>query len=131
MSKRWWGAPAVGFALAFALAGHARAQDATLEEGMWTGTAYPPDGDMIELEYEVSYGETGLVIVLHPPAELGVGTLNADDPVYEAGALSFTLMVGDTVQCTLYQEEDGHLEGDCIDSSGEPALMTMYPPADG
>lgn len=132
--KRWRGAVAV---VAFGLAGVAAAdaqettagQDARLAEGMWTGTVYPPEGELIELEYEVSYGEEGLAIVLHPPAETGVGSVTADDPVYEALTLTFTLVVGDTIMCTLFEEEDGHLEGDCVDSSGEPALMTMFPPA--
>jgi hypothetical protein len=121
----------VGLALGLVLAGTVRAQEQEkrLAEGMWTGTVYPPDGDLIELEYEVSYGDDGLAIVLHPPAEVGVGPLAADDPVYDVQTLSFTLMVGDTVLCTLLEEEDGHFEGDCVDASGEPALMTMFPPA--
>jgi len=108
----------------------AGAQEKQLAEGTWTGTVYPPNDELIELEYEVSYGEEGLSIVLHPPAEVGVGPLPADDPVYEALTLTFTLLVGDTVMCTLFEEEDGHLEGDCVGSDGEPALMTMFPPAE-
>lgn len=134
MSMKWWrGAIAVAV---FGLAGvaatdaqEAASQETRLTEGMWTGTVYPPDGELIELEYEVSYGEEGLAIVLYPPAETGVGSVTADDPVYEALTLTFTLVVGDTIMCTLFEEEDGHLEGDCVDSSGEPALMTMFPPA--
>jgi len=107
----------------------ASGEDARLPEGRWTGTVYPPDGELIELEYEVSYGEAGLSLVLHPPADTGVGPVTADDPVYEALTLTFTLIVGDTIMCTLFEEDDGHLEGDCIGSDGEPAVMTMFPPA--
>lgn len=103
-------------------------EGARLTEGLWTGTVYPPDGQVIELEYEVSYGEGGLSLVLHPPADAGVGPVTADDPVYEALTLTFTLIVGDTIMCTLFEEEDGHLEGDCVGADGEPALMTMFPP---
>lgn len=134
MSMKSWRGALAALTLVFACVTTASAQETEeerrLTEGMWTGTAYPPDGSMIELEYEVSYGERGLAIVLHPPAESGVGPVTADDPVYGALTLTFTLVVGDTIMCTLFEEEDGHLEGDCVDSSGEPALMTMFPPAE-
>lgn len=140
MSTNRWRAALAAVALGLGGAAAASAQETgaqaadgperRLAEGMWTGTVYPPDGELIELEYEVGYGDAGLSIVLHPPAEVGVGPLPAEDPVYEALTLSFSLNVGDTVQCTLFEEEDGHLEGDCIGSDGQPALMTMFPPVE-
>lgn len=139
VSRCPWRASLAALAVSLACAATASAQEAAnpqaagqekrLAEGLWTGTVYPPEGELIELEYEVAYGEEGLTLTLHPPAETGVGAVTADNPLYEALTLSFTLVVGETIQCTLFEEEDGHLEGDCVDSSGEPALMTMYPPA--
>ena len=85
----------------------------------------------MSLTYDVSYTDDGLSIEFTLPAEAGMGTIPAGDPMYEADALVFTLDVGDSVSCNLLFQDDGYFEGDCVDSSGEGALMTMFPPEDG
>lgn len=113
------------FSVAFPAAGQDR-----LKEGTWTGTVFAPDGQVFDLEYEVSYTDDALGIELFPPPEVGEGSIIAGNPTHEAETLAFTLNVGDTVSCALLKQDDGSYEGDCIDSSGEAALMTMIPPDD-
>ncbi len=88
----------------------------------------PPDEGIVDVEYLVAYGEDGLEIELVPPAEMGMGSFTAFDVLFDGEALSFTLDVGEIVSCALVSMEDGHLEGECVDSSGFPASMTMFPP---
>jgi len=105
----------------------ASAQD-MLTEGTWTGFVYPPDADVIELEYNLAYVDGGLEIEVMLPPEAGVGSLVAEDVQHDGDLLSFTLNVGDVVTCALYAQDDGHYEGECSDSTGEPGTLAMYPP---
>ena len=99
-----------------------------LKEGMWTGTVIAPDGQVIDLEYEVSYVDDALGIELFPPPDLGQGSIVADNPTHEAEMIVFTMNVGESVSCSLARQEDGSYEGECVDSSGEAGLMIMIPP---
>jgi len=99
-----------------------------LVEGVWTGTVFPPDDELVAVEYEVSYGEAGLEINLVPPVELGMGAIPAESPTFLEDTLTFMLNVGESVGCSLFMHEDGHFEGECVDSSGGAAILTMYPP---
>ena len=100
-----------------------------LAEGTWTGNVFVPTGEVYDMEYVVSYGEAGaLSIELIPPPEVGTNIM-ANDPVFEAETLVFTIDVGQVISCNLAAQEDGSLEGECIDSTGEPAVMSMIPPS--
>lgn len=130
MSKRLLGGllPVLILFLGFAMpaAGQER-----LKEGLWTGTVFTPDGQVFDVSYDVSYAEDALGIELILPAEIGMGNIVAGGPVHEGEALSFTLEVGESVSCSLVAQADGSYEGECIDSTGEGAIMTMMPPEDG
>lgn len=102
-----------------------------IHEGTWTGMVVPPGEEIVEVEYRVSYGEAGLEIELVPPPDLAP-PLPATEILHDGEVLSFTLEVDATltVSCALYRQDDGRYEGECIDPSGEAALMTMFPPAE-
>lgn len=130
MSRRSFTALVPAAVLFLGLAAPATSQD-KMEEGVWTGTVFMPDGEMLDLFYDVSYDDGGLAIELILPPETGMGTLFAESPMYEAETLVFTLDVGEAVSCSLTEEDDGRFEGECMDSSGVGALMTMFPPEEG
>ena len=99
-----------------------------LAVGTWTGVVIPPDEAPLDIDYEVWYDEEGaLAIELTPPPDMG-GPIAASEVSLTVDALSFTLEVGDTVRCQLLLIDDGHYEGECIDSSGEAGIMSMFPP---
>ncbi len=116
--------------VALFLAAPLQAQD-RLQQGTWSGMVYPPDADMIPLDYAIRYEDDTLVLELLPPAEMGMGAIPADNPTFVEGTLSFTLNVGEVISCSLFQGDDGHLEGECVDSTGGGATMTMFPPEGG
>lgn len=117
----------VALTLALFAAFPAMAQE-KMAEGTWTGMVIPPEDDMVDLEYLIVYGEEGLEIELVLPPEMGMGNLMAGEVTHDGESLTFTLEVGETVSCSLMREDDGHFEGECFDSSGIGALMTMFPP---
>ncbi|MDX1578033.1 MAG: hypothetical protein R3266_06095 [Gemmatimonadota bacterium] len=86
---------------------------------------------VVDLEYLVAYGEDGLEITLVPPPDLNIENVPAADIFHDGETLTFTIDVGTNVQCTLFREEDGAFEGECVDEAGEGGLMTMVPPAGG
>jgi len=130
MSRRRLGSMLPALVVMLGLAAPAAAQD-KLEAGVWTGTVFTPDGDVIDLSYDVSYADDALSIELILPADLGEGNVMAENPMHEADTIVFTLDVGQQVSCTLMAQDDGQFEGECVDSSGEGALMIMIPPEDG
>lgn len=123
---------ALPFAVLIAFAGPAAAQDDRLTEGTWTGTAYAPTGEVFELEVVVSYEEDALAMEVIPPPDAGMGAIPTTDPLFTENTLTFTFDAGgDMINCTLIGQEDGSFEGECLDSTGEAAIMTIMPPADG
>jgi hypothetical protein len=129
MSRRLLGSALTVLILMSGLAAPTAAQD-KIETGMWTGTVFTPDGEVIDLSYDVSYADDGLAIELILPADLGMGNIMAGSPMHEGDAIVFTLDVGEQVSCSLMAQDDGQFEGECIDSTGGAALMTMIPPED-
>lgn len=129
MSKRLWAGVLPMLVLFLGAAMPATGQE-RLSEGLWTGTVFTPDGQIVDLSYDVTYADDALGIELILPADLGMGNIFAGGPVHDGETLSFTLEVGESVSCNLIAQADGSYEGECIDSSGEGALMTMAPPED-
>ena len=123
-----------GLFVAFAtlcLALPATAQD-RVTEGTWTGTAYAPTGEVFDLEVVVRYEEDALSIEIVPPPDSGMGTFPTSDAMFEENTLTFTFdPSGTVISCTLAGQEDGSFEGECLDSTGEAAIMSIFPPADG
>ena len=113
--------------LTLALAAPAVGQD-KLDEGVWSGSAFTPDGEVFDLSFDVSYADDMLAIELILPPEAGMGNIMVGDPVYEADTVAFTLKVGESISCSLAALDDGSFEGECVGASGEAAVMTMIPP---
>ena len=116
--------------LTLALAVPAAAQD-RMAAGTWTGTVITPEGEVFDMMYDVSYADDVLAIDLIPPAEVGMGSVTTNEPVEEAGMLVFSFDIGQSINCSLQRQDDGSYEGECVDSTGGAAVMTMMPPADG
>lgn len=115
---------------AILLAVPAAAQE-KLAVGIWTGVVIAPDDQVWDIDYEVWYDEEGaLAIELTPPPEVG-GPIVASNVALTADALNFTLEVGETISCQLLRIDDGHYEGECLDSAGEAGIMSMFPPDPG
>ena len=72
-----------------------------------------------------------LGIELVPPPDLGMGSIPANNPMLEEGALMFSIDGGESVSCQLMEADDGSCEGECVDSTGGAAIMTMIPPDEG
>lgn len=129
MSRRMICGMLPALVLGFGLAAPAAGQE-KLAAGTWAGTVLTPEGELIDLVWEVSYTDDALSIELIPPAEMG-GSLLAGNPVFDAGVLAFTIDVGETISCNLATQDDGSVEGECVDSTGGAAIMSMMPPPPG
>jgi len=129
MSRRIMCGMLPALVLGLGLVAPAAAQE-KLATGTWTGTVLTPDGQLIELAWEVSYTDDALSIELIPPPEVSPSLL-AGNPVFDAGFLVFTIEVGETVSCNLATQDDGSIEGECVDSTGGAAIMSMMPPPPG
>ncbi len=101
-----------------------------LTAGTWSGTIAPPDDPVFDVEYEVSYDEEGALqmAVLPPPASGAPPRIPFQDVVLEDGTLTFSWNAGVTLNCELLLQEDGSFEGECVDASGVPGILTMVPP---
>jgi len=113
--------------LGLGLAAPVAAQE-KLSEGTWIGSVVTPEGELIDLTWEVSYVEDALTIELIPPPEMG-SSIFAANPVFEADMLMFTIDVGQPISCSLATQDGGALEGECVDSTGGAAIMSMMPPS--
>lgn len=115
------------FAFAFPLALCAQSTPATvLETGKWTGIVMPPNGETVEVTYDVATKNDGsqtMVINAGPHGTFAVAKMTI-----ESGKLSFYFTPGPEVRCALSRKDDGSYEGDCMDDGGAPAHMTMLPP---
>ncbi len=97
-----------------------------IQAGSWTGTATPPDGQIIDVVYEVKT-EEGLAITLRISEAQMV--LPASEPKLEGSILTFGLSVEqDELTCTLERQNDGSFQGECIDLDGGAGYLVMNPP---
>ena len=102
-----------------------------LAEGTWTGTAVAPDGEVVDLDYEVAYMDDALEITLLLPPETGRDELVVSEVMHEGDVLSFLLPLGEAIACQLVEQDDGRYEGECTDSMGDSGILTMFPPGEG
>lgn len=122
------GLVAVAWAVLLALPGSAQ----ELPAGMWTGSVTSPDGDFIEVEYEVALGEEGLEIAIIPPAGLATeDRFEFGDVALDDGVLTFSWSPGVWLDCALDLQEDGSYEGECVDEGGTSGILKMVPPEEG
>jgi hypothetical protein len=112
------------YALAGLLFAAAPAAAQTLHTGTWTGTIAPPDGGVVDVEYEVSVtnDEIGITLVFE------MGTFEFASIEFDGSVLSFTWSPGVNLTCELELQDDGSFEGECVDEGGESGFLTMNPP---
>lgn len=101
--------------------------DAKLAVGKWTGSVAPPNGDALELEFNVTAPNDSTKI------DLTITAMSMTMPLtnikLDGTKLSFSFLAGDTdVKCTLEKKDTGAYVGPCADQSGQGGPMTMVPP---
>ncbi|HEX6559717.1 MAG TPA: hypothetical protein VF021_09655 [Longimicrobiales bacterium] len=117
---------AIVLALTPMAAGAQQTTEPALETGTWTGVVTPPDGEIVNVTYDVAVRNDGaLAIVINAGQH---GTFAASDIKTDAAKLSFAFTPGPRVVCMLARKNDKSYEGDCSDDNGAPAHMTMVPP---
>lgn len=98
----------------------------TLQDGTWTGTVTPPNGEVIEVTYEVHTMNDTLHIRIATPQ---FGSFDFKDIVVKDDALLFSWTPGnDFLTCDLKRRDDGSYEGECVDAGGVPGVLLMRPP---
>ena len=93
----------------------------SLAEGKWTGTMETPDGEVVDLTYEVKKDGDVLMISLLPPEGAGADSdrYEFSDVRMEDGNLVFWWQPGPRVDCVLEPVDDGAYDGECSIESGE------------
>ena len=110
-----------------AISSAASAQQAAvpkLEVGEWTGQVTPPDGQTVNVIYDVAYAGDTLKITIKAAEH---GTFETTDVKLEADKLSFKFSPGITVSCVLNKKEAAYV-GSCTDDGGGVATMDLSPP---
>ena len=120
---------AVALAAVLAFSASANAQQAApqLEAGRWTGVVTPPDGNAVDVTYDVAYDADKLLITVNAGEH---GSFKAIEPKFEAGKITFGLQVGSDLHCVLNAKEEG-FGGLCTEAGGDissAGTMTMLPP---
>jgi len=105
---------------------HTQAQ--TLEAGTWTGKITPPDGQTLDITYEVAVANDSLRISMVIPE---MGTFPFEDIRLEEDVLTFFWEPGEPLGCNLQRGDDGIFKGECSDIEGTTGQLTMVPPKDG
>lgn len=117
---------AVAVAAVLTVSASAAAQQAApkLETGKWTGKVTPPDGEAVDVTYDVAYAGDTLKITINAAAH---GTFNTTDVKLEGSKLSFKFRPGPEVVCVLEKKEADYV-GSCTDEGGGVALIDLSPP---
>ncbi len=122
-----YSALAVAAAALLSIASAGTAQQAAplkLEVGEWTGQVTPPDGQTVNVIYDVTYAGDTLKISIRAGEH---GTFEATDIKLEASKLSFKFSPGVSVACVLDKKELAYA-GSCVDDGGGIAIMDLSPP---
>jgi hypothetical protein len=107
----------------FANAGIAAAQQ--IEAGKWTGSVTPPGEGRVDVTFDVTLKADTIGITLSVAEH---GSFPMSDVKLSDRTLTFWFAPGPRVDCTLTRRDDGAFDGNCKDSEGGDALMTMVPP---
>ena len=97
----------------------------SLKPGKWTGSAVPPDGEEVQLTYDVTVDGDSLGVVIHAGEH---GDFTAHSTRYADKAISFTFEPGVPVHCVLTLNAEGAYAGHCLGDDGSDATMVMVPP---
>jgi hypothetical protein len=103
------------------------AQTATpvLPVGKWTGTVTPPDGGTTPVTFDVKSSNDTITIHIDAGEH---GSFPASGVAFAGTKLSFSFTPGPTVLCVLNKKDDGSFAGECTESDGSAAQITMLPP---
>ena len=108
----------------FSASASAQQPAAKLETGKWTGIVTPPDGNAVNVTYDVTYAADTLKITIIANEH---GTFQATESKLEGTKLSFKFRPGPEVVCVL-EKKEAKFEGSCTDEGGGVALIDMSPP---
>jgi hypothetical protein len=125
MSRVLAAATAILLALPLAASAQTTAGAPTLVSGKWTGTVTPPDGQLVEVMFDVATLNDTLQITIDAGQH---GQFKAEEIKLDSASLSFSFTPGPRVVCVLAKKADGTYGGDCTDDGGTPVPMTMVPP---
>ena len=99
---------------------------AKLDVGKGTGTVTTPDGQTVDVSYDVTMKSDTTLLTINAGQ---FGSFPAGDLKVEPAKLSFSFTPGPHVVCVLNKKDDGTFAGNCTDDGGgAPAQMTMVPP---
>ena len=115
----------VGLALFMALVAVRSADGQTLEAGIWTGTIEPPEGQYLDITYDVRVESDTLKIKIITPE---FGEFETTDVRIVDGVLFFGFSPGQPLSCELKPRDGGRFRGACVDADGDPGYLTMIPP---
>jgi hypothetical protein len=117
---------AVAVAAVITFSASAAAQEAApkLEAGKWTGKVTPPDGETVNVTYDVAYAGDTLKITINAASH---GTFQTTETKLEGTKLSFKFRPGPEVVCVLEKKEADYI-GACTDEGGGVAQIELSPP---
>ena len=101
------------------------AQD--LQSGTWTGEIIMPDGNSVDVMYEVASTADSLGITI---AAGPMGTFKTSNIELSDKELAFDWQPGPVVFCALKKKANGSYEGACAPEGDEEGIMIMNPPKD-
>jgi hypothetical protein len=96
-----------------------------LEAGQWTGTVTPPNGQALQVTFDVAANGDSTTITMNA-GPMGAQPL-ADIKIL-ADRITFTFTPGPVVSCTLMLRKDKSYQGDCLDPDGGKGVILMTPP---
>lgn len=99
-----------------------------MESGTWAVTMITPEGEVVDLQYEVTSEGDEISIVMVVP---GFGELPLNDVSLDDGTLTFSFDFGFVVTCDLDETDDGGFEGECVGDDGASGTLKITPPPDG
>jgi len=98
-----------------------------LQSGTWTGFVLPPNGEEMEVTFEVTSTADSLAIQLMAGP---MGSFNLDNIELTSDELAFTFSPGPVVYCFLKKKSNGSYEGPCAPDGDEEGILVMNPPKD-
>ena len=119
---------AIAAAALFTFAGSASAQQAAapakLQIGAWTGKVVQPDGQSVDVTYDIAYAGDTLKIKIKAAEH---GSFDTWDAKLDGEKLSFKFRPGPEVVCVLNKVEQSY-SGTCTAEDGSAATMDLSPP---
>jgi hypothetical protein len=101
-----------------------QAAPAKLQIGAWSGKVTQPDGQSVDVKYDISYAGDTLKIKINAAEH---GSFDTWDAKVEADKLSFKFRPGPEVSCVLNKLEKSY-SGTCTAEDGSAATMDLSPP---